>query len=196
MRLKWMVAFTMILGLSLATSAQSGPPNSQSINQRETNQQDRVANGLQDGQLTAGETRGIERNEADLNREQRQMRKLDNGHLTAADKRALNQQQNQISKQIYRDRHNAANAAKPTGQLNDRRVMQRDRIAQGLKGGQLTPGETARLENREVHTNQTERQMKAANGGKLTGADRAALNRQYNRTSGAIYRDKHNNVKP
>ena len=37
-----------------------------------------------------------------------EVRTLDNGHLTAADKATLNQQQNQLSKQIYQDKHNAA----------------------------------------------------------------------------------------
>jgi hypothetical protein len=35
--------------------------------------------------------------------------------------------------------------------------------------------------------------MKAANGGKLTGGDKAVLNHQYNHTSQTIARDKHNN---
>jgi len=34
--------------------------------------------------------------------------------------------------------------------------------------------------------------MKAANGGRLTPGDRAKINREQNRTSRAIYRDKHN----
>lgn len=121
------------------------------------------------------------------------MRKLDDGHLTGADRQTLNQQQNQLSKQIYQDKHNAAKAAQPGTELNDRRVAQRDRIAQGIKSGQLTAAETAHIENREVNTNRSEVAMKAANGGKLTGGDKAALNRQYNHTSQTIYRDKHNN---
>jgi len=36
------------------------------------------------------------------------MRKLDNGKLTTADKKTLTQQQNQMSKQIYQDKHNSA----------------------------------------------------------------------------------------
>jgi hypothetical protein len=33
---------------------------------------------------------------------------------------------------------------------------------------------------------------RSANGGKLSAQERAQINRQQNRTSGAIYRDKHN----
>src|SRR5690349_10073215 len=81
---------------------------SQSINDRKENQQDRIANGVQDGQLTAGETKNLEKKEGALNQEEHDMRKLDNGHLTTADKSTLNKQQNQLSNQIYKDKHNAA----------------------------------------------------------------------------------------
>ncbi len=35
------------------------------------------------------------------------MRKLDNGHLTAADRATLNQQQNKVSRDIYKQKHDA-----------------------------------------------------------------------------------------
>ncbi len=196
-----------ILVLAAAASAQTAPtpgPNAQTnvgptapkpsddINQRKTDQQDRVANGLDSGQLTARETRNLETKEAGLNKEENDMRKADDGHLTSADRQTLDQQQNHLSKDIYQDKHNSATAAKPGTELNDRRVAQRDRIAQGVRSGQLTAGETAHIENHEVHTNNTEARMKAQNGGKLTSGDKAALNRQYNHTSQKIYQDKHN----
>ena len=76
--------------------------------------------------------------------------------------------------------------------INQRRENQQDRIAQGVKSGQLTAGETARLESRESAINHEVRADRQANGGKLTPAERAKVNRQLNRTSRAIYRDKHN----
>ena len=36
------------------------------------------------------------------------MRAMDNGHLTKADRATLQQQQNQVSSQIYKDKHNTA----------------------------------------------------------------------------------------
>jgi hypothetical protein len=76
--------------------------------------------------------------------------------------------------------------------INQRRENQQDRIAQGVKSGQLTAGETARLETREANVNREIRNDRAANGGHLTAGERAHINRQQNRMSGAIYRDKHN----
>ena len=78
------------------------------IQDRKENQQDRIANGVKSGELTAGETANLEKKESSLNQEEHDMRKLDNGKLTSADKTTLNQQQNQLSKQIYQDKHNSA----------------------------------------------------------------------------------------
>jgi hypothetical protein len=76
------------------------------INQRKENQQDRIAQGVQSGQLTAGETGKLEHQEAGINKEENGMRAQDNGHLTKSDKTLINKQQNQESKRIYRDKHN------------------------------------------------------------------------------------------
>jgi hypothetical protein len=73
----------------------------QTIQQRKENQQDRIAQGVQSGQLTAGETKNLETKEAGLNKEKRTMRSEDDGHLTAADRAKLNNQQNRLSNRIY-----------------------------------------------------------------------------------------------
>jgi len=165
---------------------------SQSINERKENQQDRIANGVQSGELTAKETQHIEKKEADLNQEERDMRKLDNGHLTAADKATLNQQQNQLSKDIYKQKHDAQTRnVNPKSEVGQRQRNQQERIAQGVKSGQLTPRETARLEGREAAIHKEVHNDRVANGGKLTPAEKAKVNRQENRTSRAIYRQKH-----
>jgi hypothetical protein len=77
-------------------------------------------------------------------------------------------------------------------EVDNREANQQARIAEGVKSGQLTPGETARLDNREAHINNEIARDRAANGGHLTAAERAKVNRQQDRTSNAIYRDKHN----
>src|ERR1700757_2667552 len=163
------------------------------INQRKENQQDRIANGVASGQLTAGETANLERKESNLNKEENLMRSEDNGKLTGADRKVLNQQQNQLSNQIYQDKHNAAvQNTNPKSEVGKRAENQQDRIAQGIKSGQLTAGETAHLENNEAKINKEVRNDRAANGGKLTPQERAQVNRQQHRTSRQIYRAKHN----
>ena len=100
---------TLIATLSLTTVALSAQ-TSQDINQRKENQQDRIAQGVKSGQLTAGETSHLEHQEAGINHEEKAMRAQDNGHLTKADKSVINKQQNQESRRIYRDKHNGKKA--------------------------------------------------------------------------------------
>jgi hypothetical protein len=162
------------------------------IQQRKENQQDRIAQGVQSGQLTAGETKNLETKEAGLNKEEGAMRSEDNGHLTAADRAKLNRQQNRLSNQIHEDKTNANTAHYGNNEVGQRRENQQDRIAQGIKSGQLTPGETAKLENQQQGINKEVSGMRQANGGKLTKADKKAVNQQQNQASRNIYNKKHN----
>jgi len=178
-----------------AFSQSAAPPSTPApvIQERKENQQDRIANGVQSGQLTAGETKNLETKEAGLNKEERNMRKADDGHLTSADRARLNRQQNRLSRNIYRDKHNVAvQNTNPKTEVGKRQENQQDRIAQGIKSGQLTPRETAHLEGRESAINKEVKNDRAANGGTLTPAEHRQVNRQQNRASNAIYRKKHN----
>ncbi|HXZ89212.1 MAG TPA: hypothetical protein VEF07_11610 [Candidatus Binataceae bacterium] len=174
------------------TDTSSTPSNPPTINQRKENQQDRIANGVQSGQLTAGETAHLEGEEAGLNKEESGMRAEDNGHLTSADRSLINKQQNGLSNQIYQDKHNANTAHYGTNEIGARRENQQDRIAQGIRSGQLTAGETSRLEHQESSINRQDARMRAADGGKLTNGDKKVLNQRLNNTSKNIYRDEHN----
>jgi len=88
----------------------------------------------------------------------------------------------------------SATAAFGESRVGLRQGWQQQRIAQGVKSGALTAGETARLENRESALNHEIHADRAANGGKLTAGERAQVNRQQNRLSGAIFADKHNGI--
>jgi len=183
--------------LALPVMAQSANPatpvTGQTIQDRKENQQDRIGNGVKNGELTAGETKNLEKKEATLNQEERDMRKLDNGKLTTADKKTLTQQQNHLSKQIYQDKHNTAvQNTDPKSEVGKRAENQQDRIANGVKNKQLTAGETANLEKKEAAINKEVRTDRAANGGKLTQQEKAQVNRQQNKVSHQIYHDKHN----
>jgi len=82
-----------------------GHPRVNEVNQREQNQQDRIANGVKNGTLSPKQASNLEKREASVeNREQKDMAKH-NGHLTKAEQRGINRQQNRISKSIYKDKH-------------------------------------------------------------------------------------------
>lgn len=76
--------------------------------------------------------------------------------------------------------------------INQRKVNQQDRIANGVKSGQLTPRETGHLEHQQASINHEEHQMRKADNGHLTAADRRQLTRRQNRASANIYAKKHN----
>jgi len=84
-----------------------------------------------------------------------------------------------------------AQDATKEGKIKERKENQQKRIAQGVKSGQLTPHETARIENNESKINKEVRQDRKANGGNLTNKEKAQVNRQQNRVSKEIYNQKH-----
>jgi len=182
----------------LAQSPSSPPPATQNspsdptIGQRKENQQDRIANGVKSGQLTAGETANLETKEAAINGETQADRAANGGKLTAAEKAQINRQQNHLSNQIYQDKHNANTAHYGNNQVGQRRENQQDRIAQGVKSGQLTAGETAKLENQQRGINQQVAADRKANGGPLTAGEKTQINREQNHASRNIYNKKHN----
>jgi len=212
---KWMIlpAAVLLLGtVALAQDPSSSTPSSGSgssasqasstpsttpaqkptVADRKENQQDRIAQGIKSGQLTAGETSKLETKEAAINGETRADRAANGGKLTQSEKQQINKQQNQMSKQIYQDKHNANTAQYGNNKVGQRRENQQDRIAQGVKSGQLTAGETAKLENQQKGINQQVKADRSANGGKLTTGEKKQVNKEQNAASKNIYNKKHN----
>src|SRR5262245_42975556 len=79
--------------------------------------------------------------------------------------------------------------------INQRKRNQQRRIRQGVRSGELTKGETGKLERQEHALNREERNMRKVNNGHLTKQDRKTLHQQQNHLSKEIYKDKHNNRK-
>jgi hypothetical protein len=70
-----------------------------------------------------------------------------------------------------------------------RDVNQQNRIEQGLKSGQLTTQEAAKLEKEESRVERD--QSRAMRDGKLSPAEKSRLAREQNQVSRDIYREKH-----
>lgn len=165
------------------------------IADRKENQQDRIAQGVKSGELTAGETSTIETQEAGINHEEAGMRAQDNGKLTAQDKTTLNSQLNVESKDIYADKHNSSTQPPAKGEVNDRLENQQDRIAAGINSDKLTDTQTAHLETQEAGVHTEEVGMRAQDNGKLTTQDKKTLNKQLNQESRRINRDERHTTK-
>jgi hypothetical protein len=174
-----------------ATPAPAAKPKP-TVAQRKENQQDRIAQGVKSGQLTAGETAKLETKEAAINGETKADRAANGGKLTNAEKKQINGQQNQLSKQIHADKHNANTAHYGNNKVGQRRENQQDRIAQGIKSGQMTAGEAAKAENQQKGINKQVAADRKANGGTLTTGEKKQVNKEQNAASKSIYNKKHN----
>ena len=186
-------SFAAAAALAQTTTTPTPPAaTGKTIQQRKANQQKRVGEGLENGSLTAGEANKIEKKEKGLNAEQRDMREDNAGKLTAADKAKLNRQQNRLSKDIYKQKHDTQAQPKTGNEVNQRDRNQQKRIGEGLENGSLTAGEAKKLETKETKLNREQRDMREDNGGRLTASEKAKVNRQQNRVSKQIYNKKHN----
>ena len=83
-----------------------GHPRVNEVNAREANQQKRIANGINNGSLSAAQTANLEKREASVQKQEANDMAKHNGHLTKAEQTQLNKRQNHISKSIYKDKHN------------------------------------------------------------------------------------------
>src|SRR5215470_7961677 len=107
---KSLILTVIAAGLMLPAAAQTtdATPAAKpaTINQRERNQQRRIAQGVKSGQLTPAETAHLEHREARINREVKHDRAANGGKLTPAERRQITRQQNRTSRAIYRKKHN------------------------------------------------------------------------------------------
>ena len=182
---------TLLGALAAAILTASAFAQSSEVGQRNENQQDRIAQGLKSGQLTAGETANLEKKDSAINQEVHADRALNGGKLTAAERAQVNQQQNKVSGQIYNDKHNAATQHYGNNEVDARRENQQDRIADGIASGKLNAAQTARIEKGEAAINHEVHTDRSLNGGKLTPGERKTVNQQQNVASNKIYRAKH-----
>lgn len=85
-----------------------------------------------------------------------------------------------------------AGALPASAQVNMRQDNQAARIEQGVRTGQVTPGEANRLERQQGRIARTEYRMRTRNGGRLTSYQRRKLAKRQMRASRHIYRARHN----
>jgi hypothetical protein len=76
-------------------------------------------------------------------------------------------------------------------QVNRREAKQQQRIGNGVKSGKLNSQQAAHLEKREASVQNREQKDMAKHNGHLTKAEQKGINRQQNRISKSIYKDKH-----
>jgi hypothetical protein len=80
------------------------------VGARRDNQQQRIANGINSGQMSPSEAAKAENHEQKINSNVRADRQANGGKLTPQEKKNINKQQNSASKQIYNEKHNEKTA--------------------------------------------------------------------------------------
>jgi membrane protein implicated in regulation of membrane protease activity len=96
------IVFAALLGVA----AVAATPAEARINQRQAHQQQRIARGVADGQLTARETYRLERQEGRIAAYEAHSR-ADGGGLSARERVRIEHMQDRESRRIYRQRHDA-----------------------------------------------------------------------------------------
>jgi hypothetical protein len=84
--------------------------NDPGIQQREANQQKRIEQGVQSGQLTPKEAGKLETQQARIKQSEDRMAAKHDGKLTKKEKAKLTKKQNRASKNIYKKKHNEKKA--------------------------------------------------------------------------------------
>jgi uncharacterized membrane protein YebE (DUF533 family) len=87
----------------------------------------------------------------------------------------------------------AQTPAPNTSRIDKREARQQQRIDQGVKSGQITPREAARLQKGQQRIERMEANAKA--DGRVTKRERAAIERAQDRQSKAIARESHDKQK-
>ena len=180
--------------LVFATTAFAAGPRTDEVTQRDVNQQNRIEQGLQSGQLNTKEAGKLEHEEAKIDRTE--ARDLKDGKMSASEQAHINQMQNRASVDIAKDKHNATtgnpNSASSKRMQADvqRNANQETRINQGAKAGTLSNREVGSLEHGQAHVDAKE--SRAARNGHVGAAEQGSVQRSENRQSRKIYRKKHN----
>ena len=188
---------TTILAAALGLAFSTGAFAQAGTVQRDVNQQQRIEQGLQSGQLTTKEASRLEGEEARVERDQQ--RAMKDGNLTPAEKQRLAREQNQVSRDIYREKHDAQtgnpNSASSQRMQADvqRNINQQQRIEQGAKSGSLTTRETAKLEGGQARDSRAE--ARVGSDGNVSKGEQRRVQHAENRQSKRIYREKHDGQK-
>ena len=161
--------------------------------QRDVNQQQRIEQGLQSGQLNTREAARLEQEQSRVERDQ--ARAMQDGKLSPAEKARLAREQNRVSRDIYREKHDAQtgnpNSASSQRMQADvqRNINQQQRIEQGVQSGSLTTREAGRLERGQARDTQLE--ARAGSDGKVSAKEQRRIQNREDRQSANIHREKH-----
>lgn len=188
-----LVAIALTVALSAAAQAQES--GAAVATQRDANQQQRIENGLESGQLSTREAGRLEREQQAIDRQQAHALKT-GGTLSPQEQARIQREQNAASRSVYRQKHDAQTGNPDSASSRrlqadvQRNADQQQRIANGVQSGQLTSAEAGHLEGGQARVNRNE--ANAAANGRVGAAEQAHVQGRESHQSKRVYRKKHN----
>jgi len=184
--MKWFVMAALVAVIIPAAGLAQGRRNG--VNERQRNQQQRIRQGVRSGELTGVEAARIQRRESQIRLNEARARRS-GGEFTPQERARIQGQLDRSSERIYQQKHDAQDR-NPNNSVNERQQNQRERIRDGVQSGELTGVEAARLRRQDAQIRLNEARARQS-GGEFTPQERARIQRQLNRESRRIYRQKH-----
>ena len=162
--------------------------------QRNVNQQERIEQGLQSGQLSTKEAGQLERGQQKI--DHTEAKDLKNGSISPGEQAKLNSMENHQSEAIANNKHNAVegnpNSVSSQRMQSDvqRNVNQQQRIANGMDDKSLNNREAGSLERGQAHVDRNE--ANAAENGHVAAGEQAKIQGKENHQSDRIFNKRHN----
>lgn len=160
--------------------------------QRDTQQQQRIEQGLKSGELSTGEAARLEKGEAHV--DHMEARDMKNGSLSPTEQARIQSAQNRESAAIANDKHNGItgnpNSASSQRMQADvqRNVNQQQRIENGINSGQLNNHQVGVLEHEQKRVDNAE--ARAGKNSHVSAAEQAKIQDRENHQSKRIEHKK------
>jgi hypothetical protein len=184
--MKWFTVAALVAVIVPVAGLAQGRRNG--VNERQQNQRQRIRQGVRSGELTGVEAARLRRRQSQIQLNEARARRS-GGEFTPQERARIQGQLDRTSGNIHQQKHDAQDR-NPNNGVNDRQENQRDRIRQGVQSGELTGVEAARLRREQAQIKLNEARARQS-GGEFTHRERARIQRQLNRSSRHIYRQKH-----
>lgn len=162
--------------------------NGAGIDKVQKHQKGKLVQGVRSGELTGKETYRLGKQQKRIYQKEQQFK--EDGNFTKRERAIVYKDLAKASGNIYKQKHDGQDQGARNLGVNKRENQQAKHIAQGVRSGALTKGETARLGKQQLSIHRQERRFKS--DGTFNKRERARIHRNQNQANKNIYRAKHN----
>jgi hypothetical protein len=182
--IKLPIAVLVLSAFALPVLAQENRvPSGERIDQRQTQQQQLIDQGIASGRITAREAAELKKGQERVQAMEDQA-KAGDGRMSRTERTGITQEQDRQGRNIDRDMRNKEFTPVATTDWDERQARQSARIDQGVAAGTITAQEAAKLHRGQVRVQRLE--TRAKSDGTVTVAERASIKTEQDRQSQAI----------